>query len=547
MNFRNLIYAVVAVAILSIAAVAVFEFAPWFVRNPTLNSAISAHGNADDWHIDTAKEFLFGTDMAGNSTAANHAPDSWTKTHMHDGLTNTNHFYFDSTLATPGDDTDNTSGIDRTMLFFYAGHGLPESWDTLGNSATQANVLIGNGASESLRYYWQCSCQVFAHGPKNCAGSTLNYACPDDFDGSSDSDAMRNVYGRWGPALGDHLRMACGVSTLAWCHESNVNHIWDNYNNNGLDVADSFIDGLSSSTSAIPLCITTGGRFASSTPLLDEDFTNQANPGGDFLHIQYVGGFDSNAPTIWIKEPPELLPEFEFVPIPLPDPWLQIKFIEKDGLMLSPETVAERGPIMRVNPVSGAMYVRGERKLGAKPQNTKEEDYIELALRYAREYGWLEELSAKPQGTRFMIDSIPLDGKSAEIDRVPKNVTVKVRRLLDIDGRQVPVYGAGGVIAVQMNNDGSLLNAHKVWRSIKTVKRRVKVKPYAVAEDEAQKLLGDAKGYVLADWSWGYKELAGNVEQTRLRMIYRFDYRPKTPDLLLQYPPQMIDVDGFLD
>jgi len=193
------------------------------------------------------------------------------------------------------------------------------------------------------------------------------------------------------------------------------------------------------------------------------------------------------------------------------------------------------------------MYVRGERKLDAKAQDIKEEDYIEMALGHAREYGWLEELSAKPQGTRFMIDSIPLEGKSAEKDRVQKNVTVKIRRLLDIDGRQVPVYGAGGVISVQMNNDGSLLNAHKVWRSIKTVKRQAKVKPYAVAEGEALKRLGEAKGYVLADWSWGYKELAGNVEQTQLRMIYRFDFRPETPELLLQNPPQMIEVEGFID
>jgi len=81
------------------------------LRNPPLNSAIAAHGNTD-WHIDTAEEFLFGTDMAGSSTAANHCPATWTRRHMHVGLTNTAKFYYDSDLASSGDDTDATSGID---------------------------------------------------------------------------------------------------------------------------------------------------------------------------------------------------------------------------------------------------------------------------------------------------------------------------------------------------------------------------------------------------------------------------------------------------
>ena len=88
-------------------------------RNPDKNTAISAHGN-DDWHEDTAEEFLYGTDMAGGTTAANHCPDTWTRRHMHVGLTNTNHFYYDENLTSPGDDSDLISGIDQAMLFFYA-------------------------------------------------------------------------------------------------------------------------------------------------------------------------------------------------------------------------------------------------------------------------------------------------------------------------------------------------------------------------------------------------------------------------------------------
>ena len=216
-------------------------------RNPPQDSAIAAHGNTD-WHIDTAEEFLFGTDMAGANTATNHCPATWTRRHMHVGLTNTNHFYHDADRTTPGDDTNTNNGIETAMLFFYAGHGEPTEWDTLGNEATQGNMSLGDFKEGGLsRYYWQCSCKVFAHGPKDCPGSTWDYACPGDFDGSADSEDMRNVYERWGPVLEPDVRMACGSSTPAYCHEWVTNKIWDNYNNHGFDVADAFIDGLRAS------------------------------------------------------------------------------------------------------------------------------------------------------------------------------------------------------------------------------------------------------------------------------------------------------------
>ncbi len=466
---------------------------------------------------------------------------------MHVGLTNTNHFYFDSDLTTPGDDTDPTSGIDRNMLFFYAGHGAPTLWNTLGNNATQGNMNLGDGPSGLLRYFWQCSCETFAHGPQNCPTSTMVYACPGDFDGSSDSVAMRNVYERWGPVLGDDLRLACGVSTLAWCHESNVNRIWDNYNNNGLDVADSFIDGLNTATGAVPLCITTGGLSPATTPLYDQTFTNQRNAGGEYFHIQYLSNFASNAPAVWIKRPPELLPVFELKPLPMPDPWLHIKFIRKDGLMMSADRTPGRGAKMRVNPLSGAMYIRGERKANPKARTMKEQDYLRQAMDEIRQQGWVEKAMSmsKPRGMRNVIDTQSREGKSQEVRHTQKNVTVEYHRMLNIQGRSVPVYGAGGVISVQMNNDGTLLNAHKVWRTVTKVKKQAKVKPYEVAEKEAKKILGDTKNYVLADWTWGYKELAGNVDQKEMRMIYLFDFRPKTPELLLDNPPRIVEVDGF--
>lgn len=88
-------------------------------------------------------------------------------------MTNTDNYYYDSSVTAVADDTDAFDGIDKTMLFFYAGHGYPEGFSTLGSMASPYNMLLGNNEGEAnnglLRYYWQCSCKVFAHGPKNPA------------------------------------------------------------------------------------------------------------------------------------------------------------------------------------------------------------------------------------------------------------------------------------------------------------------------------------------------------------------------------------------
>lgn len=161
--------------------------------NPPL-SAIAAHGNTD-WHLQTANEFLFGTDMNGQVQAANHAPDNWTKRHIHVGLTNTSKFYYDKTLTSTGSDIDPVDGIDTTMLFFYAGHGNPNLWCSLGDTASQPDVKLANVMQGGiLRYYWQCSCEVFAHGPQcSDGGGGTDYNCPQNFTGGADSASMQRV------------------------------------------------------------------------------------------------------------------------------------------------------------------------------------------------------------------------------------------------------------------------------------------------------------------------------------------------------------------
>jgi hypothetical protein len=97
---------------------------------------------------------------------------------------------------------------------------------------------------------------------------------------------------------------------------------------------------------------------------------------------------------------------------------------------------------------------------------------------------------------------------------------------------------------VQMNNDGSALNASKVWREIVDVKQEARVKTYDEAYKEALEQIKDPRKYKLDRWTWGYKEAAGNVEQTELRIVFCFWFVPADPETLLEYPPQMIEIPG---
>ena len=526
--------------------------------NPPLNTAIAAHGN-EDWHIDTANEFLFGTDMNGATTATNHCPNTWTRRHIHVGLTNTNVFYYDVDRITSGDDTDTTSGIDTAMLFFYAGHGFPpSSWDTLGNSASVSNVSIGDEPGWGmLRYYWQCSCTVFAHGPDCCAGDTCSswhpcpsggedwwYQCPDEFAGGSDSISTPNVYERWGAAINPNLRMACGSSTCAYCHQYQMNSIWNNYNNLGYDVADSFIDGLTTG-SVVPLCISMGGANVNTNPLVaDTAFTNQPNTSGtDYYYIQYRSGFGSSSigGTVQARIP-DTLPKVVVVrPMPIPDPWLLEEYRIEDEWKVTWDEIDDRGPRVRINQRSGAMFVVSPAAPIGVRTSLSEEDYIDRAWGYIDELGWEEGFVSDPVGSRMMIAAVPVEGAN-EQQTVQKNVIVTFRRLLDVNGSVVPVLGEGGVMEVQMNNDGTLLNASKVWRQIAGFDQYERVRTFEEAADEALQATGHAWAYDIDDWAWGYVEAAGNEAQEIMELVYWFWLTPTEQGQLRDLAPVIIEV-----
>lgn len=513
-------------------------------RNPMMNTAVSAHGNTD-WHIDTANEFLFGEDMAGAVTAANHCPDSWTRQHLHVGLTNTSHFYFDPSKTTPGDDKSATDGIDQPMLFFYAGHGNPTVWNTLGDNGTQSNCLFGDcrDGTAGLRYYWQCSCEVFAHGPLTCPGG-LEYGCPGDFDGSADSAAMRNVYERWGPAISPELRMACGASTLAYCHESQANSIWHNYNLGGDDVADSFINGLSG-WGVVPLCITRGGADVTLTPLYDATFTNAANgSGSSYYHIQWGSSFAKQ----WI--PPHIaipieLPIYELKPLPLPEELKAVRLERSGGDLVSSDVDGFR---MRLVPASGAIYLNGQRKPPVSGPALTEERYVEIAKKFLEQRGLGEADLEAPEAVRLMLQSRPVENGSKPSAIRTKGVTLTFHRSVKVGDARVPVVGQGGTIEVGMNTDGSIHRTAKVWRAIGATKRVAKVKTEKDALAEAQQKLGDgANAYEVDRWVFGYKEADGNATQSELRAVYQFAFVPTSREEMVKHAPRIVEIDAQAD
>jgi len=516
--------------------------------DPPMGSAKAAHGNTD-WHIDTANEFLFGKDMNGNNTAANFAPSSWNKTHIHVGETNAAHFYNDKAMATPGDDTSSTSGIDKPMLFFYAGHGGPTSWSTLGGSGHQTDMLLGNpGGNGQLRYYWQCSCEVFAHGPQVCPGGTdCDYSDPGGFDGSADSGSMRNIFERWGPAIGPDLRMACGVSTLAYCHEGNVNKIWDNFNNKGLSVADSFIDGLGSST-VIPICITLGGSNIGSTPLYDDEFTNKRNASPEtHLHILYASGTQSEPPVF--KWTAALVPTLVKVILvdPIDDP---VEFrgkvtFERNVEMFRDAQFAGGAATLRRNKESGAVYlkaVKPSRTVGAVRSSPV--DAQRRGVELARRLGWLGDEEVMVKTKVLLTASMPVKGDKT-ITRGEKGTLVTISRRIRNRDQVLDVLGEGGRIDIELAPNGEVLRAARTWRKMRRDDaREVPVKPFERALEEARRQLVNAEEYKLGEFHFGYKEEAGNVAQRALRVVYQFDFVPKDFKRMMEFPPQQVEVEG---
>jgi hypothetical protein len=131
--------------------------------------------------------------------------------------------------------------------------------------------------------------------------------------------------------------------------------------------------------------------------------------------------------------------------------------------------------------------------------------------------------------------------------RRQKNVFITFRRQVELDGKSIPVLGDGGVIRLQMNNDGSIARAAKIWREITGVRKIARIKPYETTYREALQQLANPALYRLDGWSWGYKESEGSAEQADLRIVHIFTFIPKGQDTALQIAPVKVEIAAQLD
>jgi len=531
------------------------QIIPLEFSNPTLRAAPGASGGSREM----AEEFL------------KHAPfPASDKALMHEGLCYAEPYYQDRTLDPAGNDKDRYNGVDTATLFFSATHGTPETWLAMPNgrdpgkcpqSASETHVVepgkmrLGNsqgtgdgqGIDDGLRYFWQCASNVFAHGPRQCPGGAPDFGCPESSDVTQDTVLTRNVYERWGGILAPGLRMACGFSTAAFCHPDDARRVWDLYDrsSNGFTAADAFIEGFRRGhEGTLPLCLTLGGASVERTPLFDVRLFTSPNPSGtSHYHAQYPVPFRSTHQPGRPAETgsPLWAPIFGLKPMPLPATLKKLAFERQDGMLVSSDLENATGLSVRVRPASGALYLNGEIKFDPDVRTLKEDQYLDRAARFMRDWG-MTEAAAKPEGVRMMLETVPVSNRTFEAIRRQKSVFITFRRQVELDGKSIPVLGDGGLIRLQMNNDGSVARAAKVWREITGVRKIARIRPYETTYGEALQQLANPASYKLDGWTWGYKEFEGSAEQADLRIVHIFTFTPKGQESALQVAPVKVEI-----
>lgn len=203
-------------------------------------------------------------------------------------------------------------------------------------------------------------------------------------------------------------------------------------------------------------------------------------------------------------------------------------------------------PLVKVNKNSGSVYVFGERSFREDAPVLSDSSYLETAKKFLEKQGWAEREMLEPVGERMVMERAPETGNYKDSLVVSqKNVVISFRRQIEIGGRYYNTVGEGGQMIVQLNNDGSLYNASKVWRKIEGVKRTAKTKDYDQAFAEAVKQIAERDAYKLDSWIWGFEEHAGNVRQDELKAVYIFNFAPIDMERVMEIPPRAIKVSAY--
>lgn len=203
--------------------------------------------------------------------------------------------------ASGGSDMTSPDGVNSgPVLFMDIAHGCRTKFDAQGPKCLAHSLSLAHDPS-TLRYFWQCSCNVFQHGSAPPADRSAGSLHPESFQGSwedDDSPDQPNAWARWRPSLmNSGLRMACGGSTPVSCSCEHLQSIWF-YKALGFDVGTSFLLGLVENN-VEPVCLTRSGSDPSKSPLNDQEFSTDPQPpiaGQAYLYLEEAVVLPSTAP-----------------------------------------------------------------------------------------------------------------------------------------------------------------------------------------------------------------------------------------------------------
>lgn len=202
-------------------------------------------------------------------------------------------YFYPPARSTGDSDTTSPDGVNSgPVLFMDIAHGSRTEFQAQGQDCL-ANRLSLARPTSPLRYFWQCSCNVFQHGADDIFDnySGLGSLHPEEFKWSwnqPDTDQQPNAWERWRPSLiNSGLRVACGGSTRLSCSCEHMQSIWF-YKSLGFDVATSFVLGLVEEQRA-PVCLTRSGCDPKLSPLNDHEFESDVQvpiAGQAYLYLE---------------------------------------------------------------------------------------------------------------------------------------------------------------------------------------------------------------------------------------------------------------------
>ena len=491
------------------------------------------------------------------------------------------------------------SNLDQSMLVFYTGHGKADGpTDDAGNTVfTPANLKLGQcaaGQDGKLRYLIVDSCNVFAHGPKcdnpfyPLVGGVLlqDYICPGDwnwdFDGNGqadkDTDTMRNIFDRWGPTLGNNLRMVCGASTLVdpW----NATGVASAYGR-GTPTPEPVADLIMSSVAqdAVALCLALGGKNFTDSPLAtDVEFTPTANAEDeDYYHLQYSKPFtDYMAIKLTLPvaifyssaqpAPPPCMPSLSITGAVEPAMPSEGQSLDFDSAGSEKEYLQN----LERSKSSESDYMGRAWEILTDWNNRRGQDLILSNFRDSTERYFA-------YGQRLMLSKIPVEPASWSKQEVTqKSVIIQFPRRIDLFEETAGIfetdpplreklgqelgafYAAIGMdknvvtgkalvkvldssVKIRLNTDKSLIQLTSRWPKVEG-RAFLETVPTSTAYEYALKQLGGDGKYLLASWDWGY----GQFSPTEMRLYHRFYFVPNEDKGYTgeKYPPRTIRIEG---